>query len=40
MIKLSEKMDVEPICPHCDKPLVEIWFRELPSFLGRRYVYF
>ena len=40
MIKLREKIDVEPICPHCDKPLAEIWYRELPGFLGRRCVYF
>jgi hypothetical protein len=40
MIKLIEKNDVEPICPHCQEPLNEIWFRELKEFFGYRYVYF
>lgn len=39
MIEMREKKDIEPICPHCDKPLLEIWFREIPSFFGRRYIY-
>ena len=40
MIELTEKTDVEPICPHCAQPLKEVWFREVRSFLGKRYVYF
>ena len=40
MIKLKEKDDVTPLCPHCSEPLDELWFRELKGLLGRRYVYF
>ena len=40
MIHLVEKKNVDPICPHCDLPLRSVWFRELESTLGRRYVYF
>ena len=40
MIRLVDKNDVDPICPHCQVPIQEIWFRELRGFLGRRYIYF
>ncbi len=40
MIELKEKSDAVPLCPHCSEPLDELWFRELRSQLGRRYVYF
>ena len=40
MIKLKEKDDVTPLCPHCSEPLDELWFRELKGLLGRHYVYF
>lgn len=40
MLRLRERRDETPICPHCGKPLDEMWFRELQSSLGRRYVYF
>jgi hypothetical protein len=40
MIALRQKEDAAPICPHCAEPLAELWFRELRSTLGRRYVYF
>ena len=40
MIELKEKSQVAPICPHCEESLEEMWFRELRSGLGRRYVYF
>jgi uncharacterized protein with PIN domain len=40
MTELKEKDDVTPLCPHCSEPLDELWFRELKSYLGRRYVYF
>ncbi len=39
MIELKQKDDVVPLCPHCSEPLHELWFRELQSSLGRRYVY-
>lgn len=37
---LEEKNDVNPICPHCNKQLFKIWYREVESFFGKRYVYF
>lgn len=40
MIKLEQKNNVAPICPHCESELKSMWFRELSGFLGRRYVYF
>lgn len=40
MIALEEKNDTAPICPHCSEPVREIWFRQLRSLLGRRYLYF
>ena len=40
MITLSQKEDVKPICPHCEKPVDEIWFRELRGTFGKRYIYF
>ena len=35
-----EKFDATPLCPHCEKPLKEVWFKEIPGFLGKRYIYF
>jgi len=40
MIRLVEKNEVTPICPHCNAALTSIAFRELRTFLGRRYIYF
>jgi hypothetical protein len=40
MIDLVEKKDIEPICPHCQQRLSEVFFQRLRSFLGRRYLYF
>ena len=40
MIELKQKEDAAPLCPHCAEPLRELWFRELQSVLGKRYVYF
>ncbi|MBN2426666.1 MAG: hypothetical protein JXR46_11050 [Calditrichaceae bacterium] len=40
MIQIEEKNDVNPVCPHCKNELTSIWFREVPAFLGKRYIYF
>ena len=40
MIECTEKTVELPICPHCDKPLKEVWHRRLSGVLGRRYIYF
>jgi len=40
MLKLTEQNEVEPICPHCSQELKELWFSEIQSTWGKRYVYF
>ena len=40
MIPLVERNDIVPICPHCSEKIEELWFQELKSDFGRRYVYF
>jgi hypothetical protein len=40
MIETRENNSVKPLCPHCSKPLGEVWLQGLQSTLGRRYVYF
>lgn len=40
MINLKEKFDETPLCPHCNEPLEEVWFKELKSNFGRRFIYF
>jgi hypothetical protein len=40
MIDLKEKNDVMPLCPHCNQTILELWFKELKSLFGKRYVYF
>jgi hypothetical protein len=40
MLRAEEKNDVSPICPHCAKELMRVWYRALESVFGKRYVYF
>lgn len=40
MLPVEEKNDVNPLCPHCAKELKKVWYRELESFFGKRYIYF
>jgi len=40
MIELKEKEDQIPVCPHCGQMLNEMWYREMKSTWGKRYVYF
>lgn len=40
MIRLEEKPDIRPLCPHCGQALDELWFREIAGMLGKRYLYF
>lgn len=40
MITVTEMKDVAPVCPHCSEEITELWFRELPTVFGRRYIYF
>lgn len=39
-MELIERIDIDPRCPHCKETLTQLWFRELRSLLGKRYVYF
>ncbi|MBT8448113.1 MAG: hypothetical protein KJO69_00380 [Gammaproteobacteria bacterium] len=40
MINLTEQNNLEPVCPHCEKEINNIWYRELGGLMGKRYVYF
>lgn len=40
MIRLEEKNDVLPICPHCKSAIQKLLFQELETFLGKRNLYF
>jgi hypothetical protein len=39
-MRIQERNDVTPICPHCSQPLEEVGYRDLGGFFGRRYIYF
>jgi uncharacterized protein with PIN domain len=39
-MQVIKKEDVNPLCPHCNTQLADIWHRELRGMLGRRYIYF
>jgi len=40
MIDCIEKTDEYPLCPHCNETLTSVWYRELSSIFGKRYIYF
>jgi len=40
MIELTEKIDINPICPHCNTEITALWFKGIRGFFGRRYLYF
>jgi hypothetical protein len=40
MIECIQKEDVVPICPHCGAAIHQLWFREVASFFGKRYICF
>lgn len=39
-MELIKKDTTTPLCPHCEKPANNLWYRQLKSFWGARYVYF
>ena len=39
MIEVKAREDIDPVCPHCEKGLREIWVRRLGGVFGKRYVY-
>ena len=40
LITITEKNNVQPLCPHCKAELSEVWIQPLSGMLGRRYIYF
>ncbi len=40
MIRSEEHEEINPICPHCEQELLKLWFREVETLFGKRYVYF
>ncbi|RPH92020.1 MAG: hypothetical protein EHM72_18045 [Calditrichaeota bacterium] len=40
MIPTQEKNDLYPLCPQCKAEIKVVWYRQLESFLGKRYIYF
>ena len=39
-MELIKKEDTSPLCPHCEKPVNKLWYQQLKSFWGARYIYF
>lgn len=39
-IALHEDPSVDPVCPHCEKPVRELGVRKIESVLGVRFLYF
>ena len=40
MINAEETTTITPICPHCQAELHKVWYRQLRSYFGKRYIYF
>lgn len=40
MIAAEEKSDIKPKCPHCENKIETLWYNQVKTFLGKRYVYF
>ena len=40
MIMFERKNDVSPVCPHCNKEIIRVWYREIKGDLGKRCLYF
>ena len=40
MIEMTEREDVTPVCPHCERDLTHLHFQQLRGTFGRRYLYF
>ena len=40
MIELTQRSDIDPLCPHCTQTLKNVLYREIRTFWGRRYLYF
>ncbi|MDX9858274.1 MAG: hypothetical protein RBT76_10820 [candidate division Zixibacteria bacterium] len=40
MLHAVNRDDITPLCPHCQAGLTGLFFQELQSTFGRRYIYF
>jgi len=40
MIELTEKNDINPVCPHCKTEIRNLWYQELEGVFGKRYIYY
>jgi len=40
MIPTEEHEEINPVCPHCKKEILRVFFRELLTVFGKRYIYF
>ncbi len=40
MLQVVETESDQPICPHCEEPLVKILARKLQTTFGVRFIYF
>ena len=40
MIELTRTDHLSPVCPHCEAKIDQVYFRDLASSLGKRFVYF
>ncbi len=40
MITAIENNERDPVCPHCENTVREVYFRALKAKFGRRYLYF
>ena len=40
MIEIKENYDTRPICPFCESEIRTISMQQIPTFLGKRYLYF
>ncbi|MGD2215880.1 MAG: hypothetical protein PVJ64_03950 [Gemmatimonadales bacterium] len=40
MLEIQERSEVQPLCPHCERALRTVWYRQLKGMFGRRYLYF
>ena len=40
MILFERKDDISPVCPHCKREIIRIFYREMSGDLGKRCLYF
>jgi len=40
MIQSEERNDLLPVCPHCKAEIKKVYYQEVSSVFGKRYIYF